>query len=156
MRRVVLSCLLGLGLAVQASGCGEDWNTTPGIYNRRNHPLEAKVRVAHTCGANTDLQDPANYGPPVTRRLLAYDAVDLQTLKSLASARYAASGSFDDCNVVWLELPGHYEAVLSWTTWQGWDAESDPYDHALVVEGTRYDLVLRVPDGMRELPPPEL
>lgn len=154
MRRMVWLLVL-VGCAA-FSGCDEEswWNQTPGLYNRRNHPLEARVRVARACNPGVDLQDPANYGPPVYRRLLARELVALRSLKSL---RYDASlGRDDACTAIWLELPGLYEAVLSWPAWSGWDPDGDPYDHALVVEGTRQDVTVAVPAGMRELPPPEL
>ena len=156
MRRVLQWCGLGVGLAVLGAGCVDDWYNTPGLLNRRNHPLEVTVRVANECSAGVDLSDPNNYGPPVHRRLLARDMVALRTLKSLQGDWNLSDDPDDTCKAVWLELPGHYEAVLVWTTWHGWDRDGDPYDSALVVEGTQDDVVVTVPDGMMELDPPAL
>jgi hypothetical protein len=114
------------------------------------------LRVARGCSAEVDLRDPDNYGPPVHRRLLARDLIALRSLKSLNSTWDDGSDLDASCTAVWLELPGHYEAVLVWNTWRGWDPEGDPYEHSLVVEGTRDDVVVRVPAGMMELEPPEL
>lgn len=156
MRRVLKGCGLCVALMLMGGNCSPNTYNTPGLYNRRNHPLEATVRVAIDCSEGLDLSDPKNYGPPVHERLLAYDMVALRTLQSLRGDWDHFAHSDETCKAVWLELPGHYEAVLLWTRWHGWDPDGDPYDNALVVEGTRDDVVVTVPPGVTELDPPAL
>lgn len=154
MMRWILGWSMALGLSACLSSCDEAMYSTPGLYNRRDHPLEVIVREAKECGADVDLTDPDVYGPPRSRQLRARDVVALRNLKSLWSDSSGYDGWPAACTAVWIELPGLYEGVLKWSTWHGWDPDEDPYDHAVVVEGTRREVVVTVPKGMEELAGP--
>ncbi|HEX6239547.1 MAG TPA: hypothetical protein VFZ61_01590, partial [Polyangiales bacterium] len=79
MTRWILGGILALALSACLSSCDEAMYSTPGLYNRRDHPLEVVVREAKECGADVDLSDPAIYGPPRRRLLRAREVVALRT-----------------------------------------------------------------------------
>lgn len=155
MTRQILGWVLALGLSGCLSSCDEPMYSAPGLYNRRDHELEVTVREAKECGADVDLSDASVYGAAHTRRLRPRDLVALRTLKSMWTDGANYSSWPASCTAIWIELPGLYEGVLKWSVWHGWDPDEDPYDHALVVEGTRRQVVVTVPGEMEELPAPE-
>jgi hypothetical protein len=60
------------------------------------------------------------------------------------------------CGAVWIELPEHgYEAVLAWDRVPYSHSDDDTWKYAVVIEGTKTEVAVHLPEGIRELDAPE-